>query len=83
MLKAGGAYVPLDPSYPAERLRYMLADSAPVAVLVDDVGKVVLGEEIGHVPLIEIWQGRRWRKDPTRNTKIFATQGSNQSTWPM
>ena len=27
VLKAGGAYLPLEPSYPAERLRYMLADS--------------------------------------------------------
>ncbi|HEX2079653.1 MAG TPA: amino acid adenylation domain-containing protein, partial [Longimicrobium sp.] len=33
ILKAGGGYVPLDPSYPAERLAYMLADSAPAAVL--------------------------------------------------
>jgi amino acid adenylation domain-containing protein len=35
VLKAGGAYVPLDPSYPDDRLRFMVADSAPVVVLVD------------------------------------------------
>ena len=33
ILKAGGVYVPLDPSYPEERLKYMLADSAPAALL--------------------------------------------------
>ncbi len=33
ILKAGGAYLPLDPSLPRERLRRVLADSAPVAVL--------------------------------------------------
>ncbi|HSU17579.1 non-ribosomal peptide synthetase [Longimicrobium sp.] len=33
VVKAGGAYVPMDPAYPDERLRYMLADSAPVALL--------------------------------------------------
>ncbi|MCI0998248.1 AMP-binding protein, partial [Pseudomonas corrugata] len=33
VLKAGGGYVPLDPAYPAERLAYMIADSAPVALL--------------------------------------------------
>jgi amino acid adenylation domain-containing protein/non-ribosomal peptide synthase protein (TIGR01720 family) len=27
VLKAGAAYLPLDPAYPAQRLRYMLADS--------------------------------------------------------
>jgi amino acid adenylation domain-containing protein len=33
VLKAGGGYVPLDPAYPVERLRFMLNDSDPVALL--------------------------------------------------
>ncbi|MDL5368233.1 amino acid adenylation domain-containing protein, partial [Xanthomonas sp. NCPPB 2654] len=37
VLKAGAAYVPLDPAYPADRLAYMLADSAPMAVLTQAV----------------------------------------------
>ncbi|GGS84073.1 hypothetical protein GCM10010156_48430 [Planobispora rosea] len=33
VLKAGGCYVPLDPDYPAERLRFMLADSGATLLL--------------------------------------------------
>jgi amino acid adenylation domain-containing protein len=36
ILKAGGAYVPLDPSYPRERLRYMVEDSRPAALLTQE-----------------------------------------------
>ncbi|MFF8691277.1 amino acid adenylation domain-containing protein [Streptomyces sp. NPDC015144] len=35
VLKSGAAYVPLDPAYPAERLRYMVEDSAAPVVVTD------------------------------------------------
>ncbi|NYJ37761.1 non-ribosomal peptide synthetase [Nocardiopsis aegyptia] len=35
VLRSGGAYVPLDPTHPAERLRQILADAAPVLVLTE------------------------------------------------
>ncbi|MFJ4192819.1 amino acid adenylation domain-containing protein, partial [Pseudomonas sp. NPDC089534] len=49
ILKAGGGYVPLDPAYPAERLAYMLDDSAPLAVLVHGATRRVLGESAAQV----------------------------------
>jgi amino acid adenylation domain-containing protein len=51
VLKAGGAYVPLDPAYPAERLRFMLEDSAPVALLTQiHLHKVFSG--LSNIPLV-------------------------------
>ncbi|MBX8484721.1 non-ribosomal peptide synthetase [Pseudomonas cichorii] len=44
ILKAGAAYVPLDPAYPAERLAYMLSDSAPRALLCEHGALQRLGE---------------------------------------
>lgn len=38
VLKAGAAYVPLATSYPDERLRYMLTDTEPGVVIVDETG---------------------------------------------
>ncbi|AWV08515.1 non-ribosomal peptide synthase/polyketide synthase [Marilutibacter maris] len=37
ILKSGAGYVPIDPGYPRARQDYMLADSAPAALLVDTV----------------------------------------------
>ncbi|MGV9251182.1 non-ribosomal peptide synthase/polyketide synthase [Streptomyces sp. NPDC003697] len=33
VLKSGAGYLPVDPGYPAERIRFMLADAAPTLVL--------------------------------------------------
>ncbi|PWC14048.1 non-ribosomal peptide synthetase [Brenneria corticis] len=41
-LKLGAIYLPLDPGYPAERLTYILQDSSPGLLLVDEDGQNVL-----------------------------------------
>ena len=60
ILKAGAAFLPLDPAYPAERLRYLLADSGAGVVLATgqtadavralDIEPVLLDAETGAPP---------------------------------
>lgn len=40
ILKAGGAWLPLDPDYPADRLRYIVADAKPDVIVTQQMPEV-------------------------------------------
>ncbi|HWK88358.1 MAG TPA: amino acid adenylation domain-containing protein, partial [Longimicrobium sp.] len=65
VLKAGGVFVPLDPGYPADRLAYMLADSAPAVVLAQ---KHVRDRIHTDVPVLELDAASpAWPDEPATN----------------
>ncbi|HEY0053891.1 MAG TPA: amino acid adenylation domain-containing protein [Pedobacter sp.] len=51
ILKAGGAYVPIDPHYPAERISYMLKDTAASMVLCSKNSRLKLPENVDIIEL--------------------------------
>ena len=51
ILKAGGTYVPFDPDFPAERLAYMIEDTAPLVVLTQTKFCPALPKQIAMVDL--------------------------------
>ncbi|WP_193747035.1 non-ribosomal peptide synthetase, partial [Dickeya sp. NCPPB 3274] len=64
-LKAGGAYVPLDPAYPPERLRFILADCAPVALITTTA---LNSQMAADCPVIELdTPAQPWSACPTDN----------------
>ena len=68
VLKAGGAYVPLDPAYPVERLRFMLEDCAPVALLTQRHLQGLFGEMGDAVPLVDLsTDPTAWNHQPDGN----------------
>ncbi|MCD7041283.1 amino acid adenylation domain-containing protein [Pseudomonas sp. MAFF 311096] len=70
ILKAGACYVPVDPSHPAERLNYLLSDSAPVAVLTQQT----LLERLPalDVPVINL-DRYTWQHHSASNPKVAVT----------
>jgi amino acid adenylation domain-containing protein len=67
VLKAGGAYVPLDPTYPEERLRFMLEDSAPIALLTQGHLRGLFADQELSIPVIDLEQTNRWENQAERN----------------
>jgi amino acid adenylation domain-containing protein len=73
VLKAGAAYLPLDPDHPADRLGYLLADSA-AAVLLTEQGLSAGGP--GHVPVIWLDQELSRPPDPCDPPETGVTPGN-------
>ncbi|WP_085707327.1 non-ribosomal peptide synthetase [Pseudomonas sp. B35(2017)] len=74
ILKAGGAYVPLDPGYPADRLAYMLKDSAAVAVLMHGATRALLeGTGVAQVDL----ERCTWQANPDTAPPVPGLSPSN------
>ncbi|MEX5511782.1 amino acid adenylation domain-containing protein [Pseudomonas paralactis] len=67
ILKAGAGYVPIDPAYPAERIAYLLQDSAPVAVLAEASTRDLLGA----VTLVDL-HDPAWQHLPINNPQLPA-----------
>ncbi|MGL4696424.1 amino acid adenylation domain-containing protein [Enterococcus larvae] len=63
VIKAGGAYVPIDPSYPEDRIRYMLEDSEPKAILTAYRELPVSTT----IPIIELHKNEELTQLPTDN----------------
>ncbi len=66
VLKAGGAYLPLDPAYPPERLRLMLEDSTPVALLTQGHLAEVFAQ-LNHTGAVLDLAACEWQDQPETN----------------
>ncbi|WP_354359826.1 amino acid adenylation domain-containing protein, partial [Variovorax boronicumulans] len=65
VLKAGAAYVPLDPAYPAERLAYMIQDSAACMILSDPATATLAARIAPELPCLDlIADSWRWAGAP-------------------
>jgi amino acid adenylation domain-containing protein len=71
VLKAGGAYVPLDPGYPRERLRHMLEDSDPVALLTQSHLKGLFEGFSERLRVLDLSDGgTEWSGQPETNPEL-------------
>ncbi|WP_245223062.1 condensation domain-containing protein, partial [Pseudomonas gingeri] len=74
ILKAGAGYVPLDPALPAERLGYLIDDSAPVALLTQ--GELLAQLPRVNVPVVDL-DRCTWQDESSANPHVTALGPAN------
>lgn len=67
VLKAGGAYVPLDPEYPADRLQFMIEDSAPIVLLTQQRLKHMFLRIAPALPVLDVAAPDEWKGESDAN----------------
>jgi amino acid adenylation domain-containing protein len=65
ILKAGGIYLPLDPGYPADRLRFMLADSQAAVLVTDHALAATFPDHTARVVCLDVEQAQITRQPTT------------------
>src|SRR4029077_5254188 len=69
VLKAGGAYVPLDPASPMDRLRFMLEDNDPLALLTQVQRRETTGKLPPSVRVLGVMDAGAWSSQLESNPK--------------
>ncbi|HII08744.1 MAG TPA: amino acid adenylation domain-containing protein [Methanosphaera sp.] len=69
VIKSGGAYVPIDPTYPEERIKFMLEDSNPKAILVYTNEKINIINDI-EISVIDLADGEVFKAVPKSLEKV-------------
>lgn len=91
VMKSGGAYVVLDPRHPADRLAYMLADSAATVVLTtaELADRVPATDGVTVIHVDRQWpeiaagaQPERWPELATRDSLVYALYTSGSTGRP-
>ncbi|WP_158792239.1 amino acid adenylation domain-containing protein, partial [Granulicella sp. L60] len=78
VLKAGGAYVSLDPTYPIDRLRFMLQDAAPIALLTQYHLRTLYPQLSDALPVIDLTDPTPWNQRPVSNIDSASIELSSQ-----
>ncbi|HAV90688.1 MAG TPA: non-ribosomal peptide synthetase, partial [Eubacterium sp.] len=69
VLKSGGTYLPIDPTYPEDRIKFMLEDTNPKAVLVYTDEEISIVNDMD-IPVIDLADGEVFKGMPENLERV-------------